>query len=337
MSGNTSLKLSVTEQLKHSDGHRYTLFLVSVGSKRGSFSQREGTSPSLRGWDADANTCEVLVARGYRDARDSRERRTPDPPATGPARRSQLDLAYEIGISPRHLSFVELGKSKPSIGLLTKIAEHLDLPLRERNDWLLAAGYAPRYPETPLTGSALSQVRASLQALLDAHDPFPGAAIDRHWNVRLSNHAAGRLVAGIPEDVRGVPTNLFRTALTPAGLASRTRNFPQWSAYLLRRLDRAVVRTQDPFLAALADEIATWPAIPQRDTWNHLSADEADDPVLSWRLELGGEELSMFSLLSTFGTAGRHPVRPVHRAVLPGRRAHRDHPAPPRLSRRPGC
>ncbi|RLP91398.1 XRE family transcriptional regulator [Micromonospora sp. BL4] len=220
----------------------------------------------------------------------------------GLARRSQMDLAHEIGISPRHLSFVELGKSKPSVGLLMRIAEHLDLPLRERNDWLLAAGYAPRYPETPLTGPALSRIRASVQALLDTHDPFPGLAIDRQWNVQLSNHAARRLVAGIPEDVQGVPTNIFRIALHPAGLAGRTRNFPQWSAYLLRRLDRAVVRTQDPRLLALADEIATWPAIPERHTWGHLSSDEADDPVLSWRLELDGEELSMFSLLSTFGT-----------------------------------
>jgi transcriptional regulator with XRE-family HTH domain len=220
----------------------------------------------------------------------------------GLTRRSQMDLAYEIGVSPRHLSFVELGKSKPSPGLLMTIAQHLDLPLRERNDWLLAAGYAPRYPETPLTGPALSRVRTSLQALLDTHDPFPGFAIDPQWNVRLGNRAARRLVSGIPEDVRGVPTNIFRTALHPAGLAGRTRNFPQWSAYLLRRLDRAVVRTQDPGLARLADEVATWPAIPQRHTWSQLFADEADDPVLSWRLELDGEELSMFSMLSTFGT-----------------------------------
>ncbi|MGW3810879.1 MmyB family transcriptional regulator [Micromonospora sp. NPDC005113] len=183
-----------------------------------------------------------------------------------------------------------------------RIAEHLDLPLRERNDWLLAAGYAPRYPETPLTAPALSRVRASLQVLLDTHDPFFGVAIDRQWNVQLSNHAGRRLVSGIPEHVRGVPTNLFRTALHPGGLASRTRNFAQWSAYLLRRLDRAVVRTQDPHLAALADDTATWPAIPERHTWSHLASDEADDPVLSWRLELGGEELSMFSILSTFAT-----------------------------------
>lgn len=220
----------------------------------------------------------------------------------GLARRSQMDLAHEIGISPRHLSFVELGESKPSAAVLMAIARHLELPLRERNDWLLAAGYAPRYPETPLGDPQLIGVRTSLQTLLDAHDPFPGAAIDRQWNVRLTNEAGRRLISGIPEAIRGVPTNIFRTALHPDGLARRTRNFSPWSAHLLRRLDRAVVRTQDPALAALADEIATWPAIPDRGSWSRLSPDGADDPVLSWRVEVGGEELSLFTMMSTFGT-----------------------------------
>lgn len=220
----------------------------------------------------------------------------------GLARRSQLDLAHEIGISPRHLSFVELGKSNPSRGLLMSIAGHLDLPLRERNDWLLAAGYAPRFPETPLADSALSRVRSSLQALLDAHDPFPGVVVDRQWNVRLANPAALRLIADIPETVRGTPTNIFRVALHPDGLAARTRNFPEWSAYLLRRLDRAVVRTQDPALAALAAEVATWQAIPDRQRWNQPSGTDADDPVLSWRVEFDGAELSLFTMMSTFGT-----------------------------------
>ncbi|BDM69862.1 transcriptional regulator [Streptomyces nigrescens] len=218
------------------------------------------------------------------------------------ARRSQMDLAHEIGISPRHLSFVELGKSKPSPQVITAIARHLDLPLRERNDWLLAAGYAPHFPETPLTDPALSGIRASLQTLLNAHDPFPGAAIDGQWNVRLTNEAGRRLISGIPEEVRGMPTNLFRTALHPDGLARRTRNFSPWSAHLLRRLDRAVVRTQDTVLAALADEIATWPDIPDRRGWSRLSPDGADDPVLSWQVEIDGAELSLFTMMGTFGT-----------------------------------
>jgi transcriptional regulator with XRE-family HTH domain len=220
----------------------------------------------------------------------------------GLARRSQMDLAHEIGVSPRHLSFVELGKSRPSARLLLAIARHLDVPLRQRNDWLLAAGYAPRYAETSLTGPALARIRRSLQILLDAHDPFPAAAIDRHWNVQLTNAAAGRLASGVPAEVRGVPTNIFRTALHPAGLAGRTRNFPQWSAHLLRQLDRAVIRTQDAALAALADEIATWPSIPDRQAWSQLSAEDGDDPVVPWRLEAGGQELSFFTTMTAFGT-----------------------------------
>jgi transcriptional regulator with XRE-family HTH domain len=213
-----------------------------------------------------------------------------------------MDLAHEIGVSPRHLSFVELGKSRPSAGLLLAIARHLDVPLRERNDWLLAAGYAPRYPETSLTEPALARVRRSLQVLLDAHDPFPAAAIDRTWSVQLTNQAARRLVSAIPTEVRGVPTNIFRTALHPAGLAPRTRNFPQWSAYLLWQLDQALVRSQDAALAALADEVATWPSIPARRDWGRLSAEEGDDPVVPWRLEAGGQELSLITTMSRFGT-----------------------------------
>ena len=98
------------------------------------------------------------------------------------ARCSQLDLALEVGVSPRHLSFVELGKSRPSPELLLALAEHLDVPLRERNEWLLAAGYAPRYPHSGLDAPALARVRAGLQRILDAHDPFPGVAIDRCWD-----------------------------------------------------------------------------------------------------------------------------------------------------------
>lgn len=218
------------------------------------------------------------------------------------ARRSQMNLAHEIGVSPRHLSFVELGKSRPSPKLLLTIAEHLDVPLRERNEWLLAAGYAPRYPETPLTGPPLAHVRQSLQALLDAHEPNPGVVVDRRWSVQLTNQAALRLGAGIPEEVRGSPTNIFRASLHPDGFGGRTQNFAEWSAYLLRQLDRAVARTRDSELAALAEEIATWPSIPDRDSWNRSRPLDLPTPVMSWRLRLDDANLSLFTTMSTFGT-----------------------------------
>jgi transcriptional regulator with XRE-family HTH domain len=215
-------------------------------------------------------------------------------------RRSQLQLALDVGMSARHLGFVELGRSTPSPELLLAIAECLDVPLRERNRWLISAGHAPRYPESPLTGPALARIRESLQGLLDAHDPFPGVVVDRCWNVRLSNAAASRLVEGIPDDARGVPTNLFRVALHPAGLAGRTRNFASWSAHLLRQLHRLALGNGE--MAALAAEIATWPAIPARSTWGQLEPHVEPDPVLTWQVQIGGQVYSLYSVMSTFGT-----------------------------------
>jgi transcriptional regulator with XRE-family HTH domain len=218
------------------------------------------------------------------------------------SRRSQMDLALDIGISPRHLSFVELGKSRPSTELLMLLAERLDLPLRQRNDWLLAAGYAPRYTETPLEGPVMERVKRSLQNLLDAHDPFPGLVIDRSWTVQLTNQAAIRLAEGIPDAVRGVPSNIFRVSLHPDGFARRTRNFPEWSAYLLRQLDLVVTRTRDSGLEQLVAEVVSWPNIPDRETWSHLAAYDEPALVVPWKLQLGDEELSMFTTMSTFGT-----------------------------------
>jgi transcriptional regulator with XRE-family HTH domain len=216
-------------------------------------------------------------------------------------RRSQLDLAVGVGVSPRHLSFVELGKSRPSPELLTLIATNLDVPLREQNSWLLAAGYAPRFAETALDDEALHDIRCSIQALLDAHEPYPAAAVDRNWTAQLWNRAALRLADGIPDDVRGTPTNMFRVALHPDGFAGRTRNFDEWAAYMLRQLDLIVSRTRSAELAALADEIAGWPNIPSRDTWGRTTP-RGHDPVIPWIVEHHGRELSFFTVMATLGT-----------------------------------
>jgi transcriptional regulator with XRE-family HTH domain len=204
-------------------------------------------------------------------------------------------------VSPRHLSFVELGKARPSPELLTLIADRLGVPLREQNDWLIAAGHAPRYPETSLDATALRGVRGSIQTLLDAHEPFPAVAIDRLWSVQLYNQASVRLADGIGQAIRGDPTNIFRVSLHPDGFAGRTRNFDEWSAYLLRQLDLLVRRTRSVEAIALAEEIARWPNIPPRETWSHWTP-QADDPVVPWILEHGGAELSFFTTMATFGT-----------------------------------
>lgn len=217
-------------------------------------------------------------------------------------RRSQMDLAHEIGVSPRHLSFVETGRSTPSPELVLALAEGLDVPLRERNTLLLAAGYAPRYAERSLEDPSMDAVRASLQRMLEAHDPFPGVVIDRAWNVVLANGAAVALIDGLPDHVVGPTLNVYRVCLHPDGLASRTRNLGEWAAYLVRTLRRSVVLTGDPGLQAILDEVVAYPNIAR------LVAEPAstgwDEPPLlvPLEVELGGQALSLFTTLTTFGT-----------------------------------
>lgn len=216
---------------------------------------------------------------------------------------SQLDLAYEAGVSPRHLSFVETGRSRPSPELVITLADHLDVPLRERNTLLLAAGFAPRYPATPLDDPTMTHVAASVRRMLDAHDPYPGVALDRHWNVLLANKAAGALVAVLPVELVGPPVNIFRASLHPDGLAAHTVNFDEWAAYLLSQLHRLVIVTADRGLAELEAEIAAYPnivSLAQRLDWTM----PGDEPALlvPCRLRLGQVELSLFTTLTTFGT-----------------------------------
>lgn len=214
-------------------------------------------------------------------------------------RRSQLDLAVGVGVSARHLSFVETGRSRPSPELVLTIADHLDVPLRERNDLLVAAGHAPRYPRTPLDDHSMALVRASLQRMLDAHDPYPGVVVDRCWNVVASNRAAGLLVSALPEHVLEPAINVFRVCLHPDGLAAHTHNFPDWAHYLLGQLHRTAALTGDPDVATLEREVHSYPNVAAiTDTV------ESDDPALlvPLVLDLDGRHLSMFTTLTTFGT-----------------------------------
>jgi len=213
-------------------------------------------------------------------------------------RRSQMDLALEVGVSPRHLSFVETGRSRPSAELVLALADRLEVPLREQNTLLLAAGFAPRHRETPLDAPAMDRVRASLQRLLDAHDPYPGLVLDRAWNVVVANAAAGALVALIPEHLVGPPLNVFRVTLHPEGLAARTTNFGEWATVMLAQLRRLVAVTADPALAALEAEVTAYPNVAQ------LPGHVDEVPLLvPCRLDVGGATLSLFTTLTTFGTA----------------------------------
>lgn len=215
-------------------------------------------------------------------------------------RRSQLDLSLEVGVSTRHLSFVETGRSKPSPELVLAVADHLDVPLRERNTLLLAAGYAPRYRETPLDDAAMEQVRRSLQRMLDAHDPYPGVVIDRQWNVVLANAAALGLVDGVAPELLEPTINVFRLCLHPDGLAGRTRDLEPWATYLLAQLDRAVALTGDPALAALATEVRGYDTVRGLGPVGSVGGEPT--VLVPLTVEVDGTEISLFTTLATLGT-----------------------------------
>src|SRR4051794_17624477 len=158
---------------------------------------------------------------------------------------SQLELSSETGVSTRHLSFIETGRARPSREMVIRLSEYLDVPLRERNALLLAAGHAPEYSQTPLSSDSMRDIRQSLQSLLDAHQPCPALAVDHGWDLVLANDSALTLAAGMPDELMSDPTNVIRLLMHPDGLRSRITNFEQYSAHVLHRLHRQERATGD--------------------------------------------------------------------------------------------
>lgn len=175
-------------------------------------------------------------------------------------RMSQLDLALEADISPRHMSFVETGRSQPSRDVVLRLAESLSLTLRNRNALLVAAGFAPANAERPIDDPGLAAARGVIQRILDAHMPFPALAVDRHWSLAASNASVTALLAGVGEALLAPPVNVLRLSLHPDGLAPRIANLAEWKRHLLDRLHRQVEASGDPVLEALAGELADYPA-----------------------------------------------------------------------------
>ena len=214
-------------------------------------------------------------------------------------RLSQLELASDAEVSTRHLSFVETGRARPSRELLLHLAEHLEVPLRERNRLLLAAGYAPAFEHRPLDADAMGPVRAALDQLLGSHEPWPALVVDQRWDVVAANRPALALLSeGVHPALLGPPVNALRVSLHPDGLAPRIANLDQWSAHLLGRLHRQWALTADPAIAALLEELSGYPGV----TAAAAPPDAASLLFVPLRLHAFGRELCFFSTVTTFGT-----------------------------------
>lgn len=221
--------------------------------------------------------------------RDWRERR----------RMSQLDLALGAGVSARHVSFIETGRSKPSAEMVVQLADHLDVPLRDRNALLLAAGFAPAYGHRDLAEPEMGPVRDAIDRVLRGHEPFPALVVDRHWGLVAANRTVPLLTAGAAEHLLEPPANVLRLALHPEGIAPRIANLGEWRAHLLDRLGRQAVASGDPALFALHEELAGYPG----GGGGHSVDLEVGEIAVPLRILVDGTELSFISTATTFGTA----------------------------------
>jgi transcriptional regulator with XRE-family HTH domain len=213
---------------------------------------------------------------------------------------SQLELALEADVSSRHVSFLETGRARPSREMVLRLAEHLEIPLRERNRLLLAAGYAPLYAERSLEEPVMAPVYQALDRFLRAHEPYPAIVIDRHHNLVSANDALGVITEGVAPELLEPPANALRVALHPQGMAPRVLNMPQWSAHLLHRLRREAALTADPELERLHAELADYPGVCLEVPADERSS--SGEILLPLRIRAGDHELAFFSTISTFGT-----------------------------------
>lgn len=215
---------------------------------------------------------------------------------------SQLGLATEAGISQRHLSFLETGRSAPSRDMALHLAEQLDVPLRDRNALLVAAGFAPVFRERALEDPALAPARAAVDLILEGHAPHPALAIDRHWNLIAANSAAQAMMGGADPKLMTPPVNVLRLSLHPDGLAGRIVNFGEWRAHVLHRLAREIDSSADTALAALAEELKTYPTPPGARIQRPPAKDRFGGIAipLEFRTEQG--VLSFISTTTVFGS-----------------------------------
>jgi transcriptional regulator with XRE-family HTH domain len=216
---------------------------------------------------------------------------------------SQLDLATEAEISAKHLCFLETGRSQPSRDMLLHLTEHLQIPLRERNVLLNAAGYAPVFPERQLGDPSLAVIRKAIDALLAGHHPYPAFAVDRHWTLVASNDALTPFLCGIEPELLQPPANVLRLTLHPQGLGPRLANFSEWRSHVLDKLHHQIEISRDPILIGLRQELRNYPAPKKTPVAPALPLDPGCHPfVVPFQLLTENGILSFFSTTTVFGT-----------------------------------
>ncbi|MFF4182822.1 helix-turn-helix domain-containing protein [Streptomyces sp. NPDC001691] len=215
---------------------------------------------------------------------------------------SQLELALRADSSARHISFIETGRSRPSEEMILRLAEHLDVPVRERNALLLAAGYAPHYAQTPLDDPSMSSLREGMERLLQAYDPYPALMVDATYTVLAANRGIEMLLEGVAGHLLTPPVNAMRLTLHPEGLAPRIRNLPQWRGHLLEQMERQIALLRSETLRELYDEVAAHPVPSGREDPGDTEAHRAFPFALPLRIEHAGTVLSFISTIATFNT-----------------------------------
>ncbi|MFE9294609.1 helix-turn-helix domain-containing protein [Streptomyces niveus] len=222
---------------------------------------------------------------------------------------SQLELALRADSSARHISFVETGRSRPSEAMILRLSEHLDIPVRERNGLLLAAGYAPRFTETALDDPSMAVVREALERLLRGYEPYPALVVDGTYTLVAANRGLALIMEGVPEHLLAPPVNAMRVILHPEGAARRIRNFRQWRGHLLDQMERQIALARSDALRALYEEVAAYPPPEGVDDGLDETGDAEDTAAfalgnfaLPLRIEHGGQVLTFLSSISTFNT-----------------------------------
>lgn len=216
---------------------------------------------------------------------------------------TQLDLSLEAGLSQRHLSFVETGRSFPSRDMVLRLAEALAVPLRDRNAMLTTAGFAPCFKERALDDPDLKAAMVAVDLLLTGHEPYPALAVDRHWTLKLANRSVAPLLAGIPDALLEPPVNVLRLSLHPDGLAPRIRNYRQWRHHILARLSHQIDVSGDPVLIALLDELTSFPVTPGARPFTQTTSDPLGGIAVP--LELTAADDTILRFLSTTTVFGK--------------------------------